>query len=306
MVMNISVRQLKAFLLVAEHRSFSRAAEQMFMTQSGLSVLIRELERQIQFRLFDRTTRSVELTTHGARFLSFAEDGVRKLEAGISEIGQAELQGHLSLSVGAPPMTAANILPKVIAHFQNVRRNLHVRLYDVDLPRISEMVKSGEIDIGLGMFIKPTPGLRRTSLFRFSLMVVRAKEVGSRRQRALRWTDLSGQTLIGLPPDNPIQQLVAKHLLKVGLRAPPHIVVNYLDTMVALAAAGAGVAIVPSSVLPACRHRGAAMELLTEPVVDLDLYEIRSRGRVLHSGVEEFTAFLKKHIASWAHQREGL
>jgi DNA-binding transcriptional LysR family regulator len=292
MVMNISVRQLKAFLLVAQHRSFSRAAEQMFMTQSGLSVLIRELERQIQFRLFDRTTRSV--------------DGVRKLEAGISEIGQAELQGHLSLSVGAPPMTAANILPKVIAHFQNVRRNLHVRLYDVDLPRISEMVKSGEIDIGLGMFIKPTPGLRRTSLFRFSLMVVRAKEVGSRRQRALRWTDLSGQTLIGLPPDNPIQQLVAKHLLKVGLRAPPHIVVNYLDTMVALAAAGAGVAIVPSSVLPACRHRGAAMELLTEPVVDLDLYEIRSRGRVLHSGVEEFTAFLKKHIASWAHQREGL
>ena len=60
--MEFSSRQLRGFHLVAQHRSFSRAAEAMFITPSGLSVLIRELEHQLGFRLFDRTTRSVELT----------------------------------------------------------------------------------------------------------------------------------------------------------------------------------------------------------------------------------------------------
>src|SRR5258705_272173 len=70
--MKISSRQLKAFVLTARHRSFSRAAEQLFISQSGMSVLVRELETQLGFRLFDRTTRKVSLTEPGLRFLPIA------------------------------------------------------------------------------------------------------------------------------------------------------------------------------------------------------------------------------------------
>ena len=70
--MNITSRQLKAFLLTARHQSFSRAAERLFITQSGMSVLVRELEDQLGFRLFDRTTRRVTLTEFGTRFLPIA------------------------------------------------------------------------------------------------------------------------------------------------------------------------------------------------------------------------------------------
>jgi LysR family transcriptional regulator, carnitine catabolism transcriptional activator len=63
--MDLTSRQLRAFLLVAQHRNFSRAAEALFITPSGLSILIRELESQLGFRLFDRTTRHVVLTAHG-------------------------------------------------------------------------------------------------------------------------------------------------------------------------------------------------------------------------------------------------
>jgi hypothetical protein len=59
--MEFTSRQLRAFHLVAEHQSFARAAERLFLTPSGLSVLIRELERQLGFRLFDRTTRTETL-----------------------------------------------------------------------------------------------------------------------------------------------------------------------------------------------------------------------------------------------------
>jgi LysR family transcriptional regulator, carnitine catabolism transcriptional activator len=61
-VMDITFRQLRAFLLLAQQRSFVRAAEVLYVSPSGLSVLIRELENQLGFRLFDRTTRHVGLT----------------------------------------------------------------------------------------------------------------------------------------------------------------------------------------------------------------------------------------------------
>ena len=58
-------RQLRAFLLVAQHRSFSRAAGALSVAPSGLSLMIRELETQLGVRLFDRTTRHVALTPFG-------------------------------------------------------------------------------------------------------------------------------------------------------------------------------------------------------------------------------------------------
>src|SRR5437764_9236 len=87
--MNISSRQLKAFVLTARHQSFSRAAEQLFITQSGMSVLVRELEGQLGFRLFDRTTRKVALTEFGTKFLPIADRSLLELEAAASLIGRA-------------------------------------------------------------------------------------------------------------------------------------------------------------------------------------------------------------------------
>src|SRR3954451_20459769 len=80
LAMNITTRQLKAFVLTARHQSFSRAAEELFITQSGMSVLVRELETQLGFRLFERTTRKVMLTEPGSKFLSVADRSLRELE----------------------------------------------------------------------------------------------------------------------------------------------------------------------------------------------------------------------------------
>jgi len=87
--MNITSRQLKAFLLTARHQSFSRAAERLFITQSGMSVLVRELEDQLGFRLFERTTRRVTLTEFGSRFLPIADRSLVDLEAAAANIGRS-------------------------------------------------------------------------------------------------------------------------------------------------------------------------------------------------------------------------
>jgi DNA-binding transcriptional LysR family regulator len=67
--MNVSTRQLQAFIAIARLGSFTRAAEEVFMTQAGLSLMLKDLEAQVGARLFDRTTRSVRLTVAGETLL---------------------------------------------------------------------------------------------------------------------------------------------------------------------------------------------------------------------------------------------
>src|SRR5262249_10339994 len=173
-MIDFTSRQLRAFLLVARHRSFSRAAEALFITPSGLSVLIRELETQLGFRLFDRTTRHVALTSHGDELLAVAQRNLEQFDHTVSRIGQSATEASHSLSLGATPLLSANILPQPIREFRGDRSDLRIRLVEADSATIMERVQAGELDIGLGAFFKSASGVRRIPFFRFALIVVRA------------------------------------------------------------------------------------------------------------------------------------
>ncbi|MBC8024682.1 MAG: LysR family transcriptional regulator [Steroidobacteraceae bacterium] len=297
--MEVSTRQLRAFRLVAQHRNFTRAAEAMFITPSGLSVLIRELENRVGFRLFDRTTRHVELTTHGAELLAVIQRSLDDLDAGIANIGRSAKKDSQSISLGVTPLVAANILPPAIREFRKQRPNLRIQLFDADLPTLMKMVETGKLDMSIGIF-KGMVGVRREPFFRFSLMVARAASNGMPPRATTSWAALDGETVISLSPGHPHQQLIDKHLLQAGVRVQIGSVVNLLDTQIALVEAEEGIAIIPSFGLPACRNRKVVTSRLVNPVASFEFHLISNRGKELPPGAEEFAAFLKSYIATWA------
>jgi LysR family carnitine catabolism transcriptional activator len=278
--MEFTSRQLRAFQLVAQHRSFTRAAEALFITPSGLSVLIRELENQLDFRLFDRTTRQVVLTDYGNELLLVTQRSLQELDAAMSGIGRTAKGSNQSLSLGTTPLVAANILPQAIREFRSQRPDLRIQLVDDDLTAILKKVEAGKLDIGLGIF-KNVPGVRRTPFFRFSLVLIRADKDGARQRASTTWSALNGQTLISLSPINPHQQLIDMHLAKAGVVWRRGVVVNFLDTQIALVEADEGIAIIPSFGLPVCRNRKVVMSRLIKPVVDLEFHQISNRGKKL-------------------------
>ena len=262
-------------------------------------MLIRELETQLGFRLFDRTTRHVVPTAHGSELLAATQPHLQALDAAMARIGQtAEGTGQV-LSVGTTPMIAANILPQAISEFRSQRPDLHVRLFDAHLSTILKRVEAGKLDMGLGIF-KSRPGIRRTPFFRFSLVLIRADKRGAIHPASTAWSELNGQTLISMTRSYPHQQLIDEHLAKTGVRWQRGVVVNFMDTQIALVEAAEGIAIIPSFGLPACSNRRVAMSRLIDPVVNLEFYQISNRGKKLPPGAEEFTAFLKAYIARWA------
>jgi DNA-binding transcriptional LysR family regulator len=298
--MNVSSRQLKAFVLAARHQSFSRAAEQLFITQPGMSMLVRELEGQLGFRLFDRTTRKVTLTELGKELLPIAEHSLLEFESAALSIGRSATANR-RLAIGATPLIASRLLPSAISDYTARTPKLKIVLRDGELSSVIAMTLSGQTDIGLGCFVAPVTGVRRVPLYRFSLMLIEpAPGPQSRPGRWTPWREVKDRCLIGLPPDNPIQQLIERTLQRTGRRAPPDIVLSYLETQIAMVAAGAGSAVVPTFTIPACRAFGVAMHPLTDPGVPLDLCQIINRGRKLPPEADDFTEFFKSYIAQWA------
>jgi DNA-binding transcriptional LysR family regulator len=302
--MDFTSRQLRAFLLVAQHRNFSRAAAALFITPSGLSVLIRELEIQLGFRLFDRTTRHVAPTAYGSEFLSVAQKCLADLDTATARIGRSATDASHSLSVGAPPLISANIVTQAIKEFRAQQPNLRIQLFDASLATVRQMVEAGKLDMGLGSFARG-PGVRLTPFLRSPLIVIHADKGPALRRASITWSALKGEKLISLYPHSPIQQVINRHLAKAGFIPTQNASVNLLDTQIAMVEADEGIAIIPSFGIPACRNRKIVMSRLINPVVEMSLHLISNRGRKLPPGADEFTIFLKSFIERWAG-RAGL
>jgi DNA-binding transcriptional LysR family regulator len=239
------------------------------------------------------------LTPYGSELLEVTRRNLQELDVAMSRIERTAKGSSPWISLGTTPLVAANILPQGIREFRNQRPDLRIRLFDADLNTIMRRVEAGKLDMGLGIF-KPAPGVRRMPFFRFSLMVIRADKEGALRRASTTWSALNGQTLISLPPSYPHQQLIDEHLAKTRVAWQRGVVVNFLDTQIALVEADEGIAIIPSFGLPACRNRKVVMSQLINPVVNLEFHQISNRGKKLPPGAEEFTAFLKAYIARWA------
>jgi DNA-binding transcriptional LysR family regulator len=191
------------------------------------------------------------------------------------------------------------VLAQAIKEFRSGRPDFQFQLFDGDTATIMPKIESGTLDIGLGFFFKHLPGIRQTPLFRFSLMVIRANMGRGSRRSSTRWSTLKDEKIIALQSALPLQQLIDRHLAKVNVLYQPRLVLNYLNSQIAMVGAGEGIAIVPSFTTPECQKRGLLTSRLINPVVPLDLCQIRKGGKRLPPVADEFTSFLQKYLASW-------
>jgi LysR family transcriptional regulator, carnitine catabolism transcriptional activator len=295
-LMNLSSRQLLAFLEICRLQSFAKAAESIPMSPSGVSMLVKELEDQVGARLFDRTTRSVTLTDAARRLQPVAERIVGELRSLDAVIGGAESAVRSRLDVAATPMVSATLLPGVVRAFASTHPQVRLHLADVDVMTARRKVLDDEADIGLGFFIKPAAGLLRQPLCKFRLMRISpagtSGHAGARSLGPSRpWSSLAGLPLLSLPMDNPIQALIEKHL---GRQQEERARMNFIGTLIAMVQAGHGHAVVPSFALDDCVRHGLAVSMLVEPAVHLDLYLVSRRGAQAKPAALDFAAALKR------------
>src|SRR5262245_10067759 len=116
--MNVTVRQLRAFVFVAQLKSFTKAAARLHLTQSALSLLIRQLEGNLKVQLVERSTRRVELSAAGLELVSSAERLLEDLDATVDSVAKLGAKQRGKVVVAAPFILATTFLVDVIARFK--------------------------------------------------------------------------------------------------------------------------------------------------------------------------------------------
>ncbi len=296
-LINVSSRQLQAFLEVSRLQSFVKAAERVHLSPSGMSMLVRELEAQVGARLFDRTTRSVKLTDAGRRLLPAAERIIGELHVLGPAIGGAEAAARSRIDLAATPMVSASLLPEVLRAFASRFPHVRVHLSDVDVSIVRSRVIEGQADIGLGFFVRPAAGLVREPLCKFRLMRISppsGRNTARWPARDLAWSSLEGLPLVSLPQDNPIQALIEKQLTLLGRAHEERPRVNLISTIIGMVRAGHGHAVIPSFALEECLRQNLQVAMLRSPAVHIELYLVSHRGHPLKPAAREFAAMVRQ------------
>jgi len=190
--MNVSIRQLEAFLAVIEAGSFTRAAHRLRVAQPALSLSVRELERVLSVRLIDRTTRRLELTEAGREFRIAAQKIVADLDRLVRSTHDLAEGKRGRLVVAAPPLLATAIMPAAIADFRARFPGIDVVLIDTRTDLIINKVRAGEADCAIGTFPPETDGIELVPLTRDALLVFCAADHPLAARAKVGWSDLKG------------------------------------------------------------------------------------------------------------------
>ncbi len=198
--MNLSIRHLRVFVAVAQTGSFAEAAQALHLTSPALSLVIKGLEEQAGFKVFDRTTRSVRLTPSGLallpqahrllnehRHLMQAVDSIRDQKAGIVRLASTQL-------------LACTILPPAITRFKAQWPDIEVVPVDAHFNRVQEMLLRGDADLGIGPERLCDPDIVATRLFDSRLYVACSVHHRFAQKASVRWADLKHEPVILADP----------------------------------------------------------------------------------------------------------
>lgn len=297
--MNYTLRQLQGFLAVAELGSFTRAAERMRLTQSAMSVLVAELERSLRLRLLDRTTRRVELTEAGVQFRAAASKAVRDLDHAVRNAHLLADRRHGRVTVAAPPLLAATLLPPVIARHRAAFPGIEVNLIDAATDHIVAGLRAGETDLAVGTLPPDVDEIERIPLIRDQLVAACPDGHPRAGDSAVSWHTLAEHPVIALTPESGIRSLAERSWLAAGASIRPAFEVSQIATALALVEAGLGIAILPSYALR--KSTPGCIAVRIEPEISRNIEVIRLRSRSLSPAAASFAELLISQLGEFAN-----
>ncbi|MDT5200327.1 MAG: hypothetical protein QOH34_1849 [Mycobacterium sp.] len=263
----MELRQLQYFVAVAEEANFTRAAQRVHISQSGVSAQIRQLERELGHQLFDRSTRIARLTAAGAAALEPARAALAaasSMQEAVDEVAGL-LRGRLSIGM----VIGCTIRPLFIAmeKFHRDHPGVEIAVQEGNSDRMIDTVRSGELDVALiGAAGEPPDGLEAMTIVSENLaaLVPLGHRLAKRRRLAL--DQLDGEPIVSMPVGTGIRAAVDIGCAAAGFTPDITIEANAADTVADLAERGLGIGVLSASMTIAYHDRLSAIPLTGIPL----------------------------------------
>lgn len=294
----LSIRHIRAFIEVARHRSLTRAAESLFVTQSALSLTIQNIENDLGVQLFDRSTRRLDLTSAGLEFLPSAQRLLLDFDSSIRGMRALGKRERGRVGVAAVPSVMALLLPEAVATYIEAFPGIDVYLREDNSEAVQQRIIDGDVDFGICSPWEPDAELVFEPLFEDSFGVVFAPHHPLADSDAeLTWDEIAPFRIVGFSPDLGMQhQLTHTLTLSPDIREPRYRVSN-TATIETLLTRGVGVSVMSALAAQRAPLDRLCLRLLCAPVLTRTVGVVRRQGKSLSPAATTLLHHIRMNIA---------
>ncbi|NHU85077.1 LysR family transcriptional regulator [Kocuria sp. JC486] len=245
----MELRQLNYFIAVAEERHFGRAAKRLHIAQPPLSQQIRQLEEQLGVRLFDRTTRRVDLTAAGELLLERGRAIVNEVESLKADVYQVGAGATGVLRVGFSGSATYSVMPSMVRLAGESYPGLNLDLHGEMLtPAMEAALLDRSLDAAILRPPVTSQDIEYRIIQREPLIVAIPSHSPLAEDRPVAMQELTDQQFVTYPPDSVVYRQTVELCRQAGFRHRVAHIAQETSTILSFVAAGAGVAVVPASV----------------------------------------------------------
>ncbi|WP_026311531.1 LysR family transcriptional regulator [Parafrankia elaeagni] len=258
----MELRQLEYFVAVTEEQTFTRAAERVHISQSGVSAQIRQLERELGTDLFDRSTRTATLTTAGKAALEPARAALAAAAALRQAVDAVTglLRGRLTVAM----VTGCTVTPlfDALAAFHQAHPGVEILLLEGASDQLVHQVRAGQADLALVGCATTTPdGLEALTITCDQLVAAVPPGHALARQRHVTLADLAAHPIACMPPGTGLRTVFDQACAAHGVTPRITLQASAADAIADLATRGLAIGILSTSMAAAYRDRLTALTL---------------------------------------------
>lgn len=294
--MNPELLDLKAFVTVAELRSFVRTAKALNLSQPALSRRIQKLEENLGAPLFERSTRQVSLTKFGRDFLPKMRRVIDEFETSMLGIRQFGARSSGLVSVAAVRTAVFYFLPNAMGRFAEAYPRIRVRILDVGANEGLEAVVRGEADFGINFIGASHAEIEFQRLLEDPFILACRHDHPLASRQEVSWAELALQRMITVGQNSGNRALIDTALARCGIQLDWRYEVAHLSVSLGLVEAGLGIAVLPRLATPAANHPTIRTVRLTEPEISRTIGIVRRRGA---TPSPHASRFLRMLLEAW-------
>ncbi len=276
----MNLQQIESLRTIAKVGSFTRAAQLQRVTQSTISMRVAQLEDELGIKLFNRSTRALQLTESGREVLNYA-DAVHDLTASLRERLASPKVVSGTLRIGVAELIAVTWLPQMITELNQQYSKLEIDIQVGLSTQMLEKLKIGEIDICLHPVVAPLNNdfeLKLLGKVKFAFLAAAAFNVPNRR---LSPNDLAKWPIISLSQDSILSDVLKDWLSRATTRTIDLKHSNSMEVAAGLVRSGMGVSFLPTTYYQSDIRRGLLKELqVSRSPAHVPFYAIRARSNV--------------------------
>ncbi|EMF4698271.1 LysR family transcriptional regulator [Serratia bockelmannii] len=299
--MNYSLKQLRVFVAIARHGSFSRAGEAIGLTQSAVSHSVKELEAEVGVRLLDRTTREVALTDAGLRLANRVERLLDELQAALLDARSFGVQRSGTVRVATSQTISAHLMPQCIAAGEREYPEIRIMLRDQAQQQVLHSVRNAEVDFGIVVDPVQAVDLECEAVLHEPFLLLCRDDHPFAEQQEVRWSALNGCRLVLQDYASGSRPLIDSALRQQGVEAQVVQEIGHPATLFPMVAEGIGISIFPALALPLPEGGRLRVRRLV-PEINRALMLVRRKNRSLTPAAEAIWQVARQQ-AALLHQR---